>query len=218
MSKIQERLNSLRPYVVGIRYLQGIQLVDAILKDGWKIPSSEIIRVEPADDVPNYYMFFSDDEAIDIDDLLNYVQEVINHNLEREAKHKLLKEKVDELKVLFKNNGLNKLIKLKFSFEEPNLVPSLSDMDDFDEEDSLDYADETFDEEVVAKREPQKIVNETEIYKPIKKTNEQTTKFNDIDLPPKGEKIEVETFDEPDIVCKCGPNDICPICADSKGM
>jgi hypothetical protein len=218
MSKIQERLNSLRPYVVGIRYLQGIQLVDAILKEGWKIPSSEIIRVEPADDVPNYYMFFSDDEAIDIDDLLNYVQEVINHNLEREAKHKLLKEKVDELKVLFKNNNLNKLTKLKFSFDEPNLVPSLSDMDDFDEEDMLDYSDETFTEEVIIKKEEQRVVSESEIYKPVKPQNKETAKFNDIDLPPKGEKIEVEVFDEPEVICKCGPDEVCPICIESKGM
>ena len=44
MSKIQERLNTLRPYVIGIRYVQGIQLVDAILKEGWTVPESQLIQ------------------------------------------------------------------------------------------------------------------------------------------------------------------------------
>jgi hypothetical protein len=84
MSKIQERLNELRPYVVGIRYLQGIQLVDAVLKEGWAVPESQVIQRERVDGDENYYMFFSENEDIDIDDLLDYVQEIINLNIERE--------------------------------------------------------------------------------------------------------------------------------------
>ena len=72
MSKIQERLNALRPYVIGIRYLQGIQLVDAILKEGWTVPNSQVIQKEKVDGEENYYMFFSENDDIDIDDLLDY--------------------------------------------------------------------------------------------------------------------------------------------------
>ena len=81
MSKIQERLNALRPYVIGIRYLQGIQLVDAILKEGWTVPNSQVIQKEKVDGEENYYMFFSENDDIDFDDLLDYVQEIINLNI-----------------------------------------------------------------------------------------------------------------------------------------
>lgn len=220
MLKIQERLNQLRPYVIGIRYLQGIQLVDAVLKEGWKIPQSSIIRVEPADETNNYYMFFSDDETIDIDDLLDFVQEIINHNLEREAKHKLLKEKVDELKILFRGNPLEKLKKLKFNFDEPSLVPSLGDMDTLEDDDNMDYIDEEPIPEVkkneVNLKNEQIVVNETKVK--TTKTKQDSNKFNDVELPPKGEPIIVEEFKEPQVVCKCGPDEVCPECAEEKGV
>jgi hypothetical protein len=79
-------------------------------------------------------MFFSDGEEVDIDDLLDYVQEVINLNIEREKKYELLKVKVDELKRIFKENTLTKLQRLKFTFNEPDIIPSLMDMDDIDED------------------------------------------------------------------------------------
>ena len=49
MSKIQEMLDSLQPYVVGIRYLNGIQIVDAVFKEGWNIPNSDVIKKEFVD-------------------------------------------------------------------------------------------------------------------------------------------------------------------------
>jgi hypothetical protein len=54
MSKIQERLNLLRPYVIGIRYLEGIQLVDAVLKEGWTVPESQLIQKQKVDGEENY--------------------------------------------------------------------------------------------------------------------------------------------------------------------
>ena len=33
------------------------------------------------------------------------------------------------------------------------------------------------------------------------------------------EKIELEDFEEPkNIVCKCGPNEICPVCEEQKDL
>lgn len=221
MSKIQERLNALRPYVIGIRYLQGIQLVDAVLKEGWTVPESQLIQKERVDGEDNYYMFFSDSEDIDIDDLLDYVQEIINLNIEREKKYELLKEKVAELQKIFKDCSLNKLQRLKFTFSEPDIVPALIDMENIGDESATDLIEKTAKEE--KKPEPKKVEPETPKSEPTKSQKNGATKkaqtHNDIELPPKGQKIELEEFIEPtNIVCKCGPEEICPICEEEKDL
>jgi hypothetical protein len=215
MSKIQERLNALRPYVIGIRYLQGIQLVDAILKEGWTVPNSQVIQKEKVDGEENYYMFFSENDDIDIDDLLDYVQEIINLNIEREKKYELLKEKVVELQKIFKDNSYTKLQRLKFTFNEPDIIPSLIDMEKIDDDSAANLLDKTNEEvePVVEKVKP-------EVAKPAKNTAKRNgTMPNDIELPPRGQKIELEEFIEPtNIVCKCGPNEVCPICEEQKDL
>ena len=221
MSKIQERLNALRPYVIGIRYLQGIQLVDAILKEGWTVPESQLIQRERVEGEENYYMFFSDSEDIDIDDLLDYVQEIINLNIEREKKYELLKETVVELQKIFKDSSLTKLQRLKFTFSEPDIVPALIDMEKIAEESASDLIEKTAKEE--NKVEVKKVETETPKSGPTKSQKNNATKktqnHNDIELPPKGQKIELEEFIEPtNIVCKCGPEEICPICEEEKDL
>lgn len=205
MAKIQEKLNKLRPYVVGIRYIEGIQLVDAVLKEGWVTPESKLIRKQRVDGQDNYYMFIAESESVDIDDLLDYVESVIELNIEREKKFELLKIKVSELKSLFNVTPLNKLEKLKFTFNEPDIMPtSLLEMDE-----------EEFIEEPIDDSD----IDETKLTVEQKTFSEQNNKrqHKNIELPPKG-KIEVEDFKEPKIVCKCGPNDICPVCEEEKAI
>jgi hypothetical protein len=220
MSKIQERLNTLRPYVIGIRYVQGIQLVDAILKEGWTVPESQLIQKEKVDGEENYYMFFSDNEDIDIDDLLDYVREIIDLNIEREKKYELLKEKVAELQKIFKDNSLTKLQRLKFIFSEPDIIPPLIDMEKINEESATDLIQKTVINEKVEdeKIQPNLIKTESTKVKHENKTNKVET-FKSDEIPPKGQKIELEEFIEPsNIVCKCGPEEICPICEEEKDL
>lgn len=142
MSSIEKTLNSLQPYVIGIRYLEGKPLVDVVFKEGWSVPEIKNIQRVKGDEGMNYYMLFSEVDNIGLDDLLEYVSGVIKINLEREKKHDLLKTKVKELQVIFKNNNLTKLMNLKFSFKDENLVPDLSDMDvDVEEEEINDVID-----------------------------------------------------------------------------
>jgi hypothetical protein len=143
MSNIQKTLDSLQPYVIGIRYLEGTPLVDAVFKEGWTVPEDPKVKKVKGNDEMNYFMLFSEIEGIGLDELLAYVKKIIDINVEREKKHDLLREKVNELKEVFKKNSLDKLKRLKFSFVEEDLVPKL---DDFDIDD--DY-DEPFEEEVV---------------------------------------------------------------------
>lgn len=214
MSKIQEKLNALRPYVIGIRYVQGIQLVDAVFKEGWVIPKSEIIKQEMVDAGENYYMFYSENDDIDIDDLLDYVKEIINLNIERELKYELLSEKVEELKKIFKSSSLSKLQKLKFTFSEPDIMPSLIDIDDISTT-TVDEVSETTIEDNMG--ETVKVKSEIKNTTVKKETNKTKLTHNDIELPPKGDKIELVEFEEPsNIVCKCEPDEICPVCEDQK--
>jgi len=133
MSKIQETLDNLQPYVIGIRYLEGAVVVDAVFKEGWTVPDDANIKKVKGNDELNYYMIFSEVKNVGLDDLLNYVDKTIKVNLEREKKHDLLREKVNELKEIFKKNSLTKLQRLKFTFNEEELLPNLNDFDIDDE-------------------------------------------------------------------------------------
>jgi hypothetical protein len=148
MSNIQKTLDSLQPYVIGIRYLEGTPLVDAVFKEGWTVPEDPKVKKVKGNDEMNYFMLFSEVEGVGLDELLAYVKKTIDINVEREKKHDLLREKVNELKEVFKKNSLDKLKRLKFSFLEEDLVPKL---DDFDIDESYD---ETYEEEVVEEITP----------------------------------------------------------------
>lgn len=141
MSNIQKTLDSLQPYVIGIRYVEGTPIVDAVFKEGWTVPDEPKIKKLKGNDELNYYMLFSEVEGIGLDELLSYVRKTIDINVEREKKHELLREKVNELKEFFKKNSLDKLKRLKFTLTEEDLVPKLNDFD-------VDI-DESFEEEVV---------------------------------------------------------------------
>lgn len=129
MSNIQKTLDSLQPYVIGIRYLEGTPLVDAVFKEGWTVPDDNKVKKVRGNEEMNYYMLFSEVAGVGLDDLLDYVKKTIDLNIEREKKHDLLKEKVNELKEIFKKTSLDKLKRLKFNFSEEDLVPKLDDFD-----------------------------------------------------------------------------------------
>lgn len=218
MSNIQNKLDSLQPFITGIRYVQGIQVVDAAFKPGWNIPDSDVVKKEMVDVENNSFVFYTDKEGVTFDDLLDYVEGIISINIEREKKHELLKLKVKELQEIFKNTPLSKLNTLKFKFNESELIPSLEEMDiDLNEEPSI-----------VSQPSNREIKKQTEKVSTIKKTEESKINSNnnittanvkgqEIELPPKNSKIELEEFNEPvNIVCKCGPDDVCPICEEEK--
>jgi hypothetical protein len=133
---IQKTLDSLQPYVIGIRYLEGTPLVDVVFKEGWNVPEDAKIKKIKGNDDMNYFMLLSEIPGVGLDELLAFVEKTIKLNIEREKKHDLLKVKFNELKEVFKKTSLDKLKNLKFTFTEEDLVPTLTefDMDDFEEE------------------------------------------------------------------------------------
>ena len=125
MSKIQETLDELQPYVIGIRYVEGVPVVDVVFKEGWTVPDELNIKKVKGKEQINYYMLFSEVKGIGLDELLKFVEKTINLNIEREHKYELLTVKINELKEIFKHNSLEKLKTLNFSFDVDNLIPSI---------------------------------------------------------------------------------------------
>ncbi len=150
MSNIQKTLDALQPYVVGIRYVEGVPVIDAVFKEGWTVQSDQTIKTIKGDESLNYFMVYSDAPNIGVDELLGFVSKTIKMNQEREKKHELLKLKVEELKNIFKQNSLEKLTRLRFSFADEELVPKLNDFD-------LNIDDEIVEEEIIIPQ-PQKDV------------------------------------------------------------
>lgn len=132
MDATQKILDSLQPYLISIRYLEGIPVLDIVLKDGWIILDeiNDIKKVKGGDEKLNYFMIFSENKSINLSSLLAYVDKTIKINLEREKKHELLRIKVNQLKELFKKTSLSKLEKLKFTFGEEDFMTNISDIDD----------------------------------------------------------------------------------------
>ena len=102
---IQKRIDSLQPYVIQIRIVNGSTVVDTVFKDGWKVPTSKVITTVKGDDPQaNYFMIYTEVEDLGLDDIFDYIEKVIEINIEREKKYELLKVKTEELKEVFKKN------------------------------------------------------------------------------------------------------------------
>lgn len=238
MSSIQKVLESLQPYVIGIRYVDTMAVIDVIFKEGWVVPDSDKVKKAKGDEGLNYYMVFSDIEGVGIDDLLDYVSSTINFNLDREKKHELLKFKVKELQEIFKKNSLTKLTKLKFMFGEEELIPNLTDMD-YNEEDVTEtpvvievkkeeitpaqYVDENGKAEPLTEEQLEMIEEEKRAQR-FKQVQETTKKKSDvknlvtkkIELPPKKFTQPVIGNSEPD--CNCGETEACEKCVEYKDL
>lgn len=150
MSKIQNRLSALQPYVIGVRFQNDVSIVDAVFKKGWTVPKSEVILSDKGDSEDlNYHMFFSQTEGIGLDEILDHIEKIIGLNIEREKKHTLLKTKAIELQKLFKENPLSKLQTMRFVLDGEKLIEEMKP----DELDVVDFVlDETVEVEEQTKR------------------------------------------------------------------
>ena len=238
MGNIQEVMDKLQPYVIGIRYQDGNVLVDAVFKAGWIVPDDSLIKKVKGNEELNYYMIFSEANNIGLDDLLAYVDKTIKLNIDRETKHELLRVKVNELKEIFKQNTLSNLQRLKFTFgdEEEELMPSINELDNnqpikqvkVSEETiptqehiptNVNYLDEDGKPIVLSEEELELLEEEARAQKNIKmlesKKQKETTKIvKKVELPV---KIEVNPNDRDyDSDCDCGPEEACDKCIDKK--
>ena len=115
---LQEKLNSLRPYVTGIRFVKDLPVVDVVLKEGWNIFESTNITYKSSSNTKNYFMLFPKTPTDSIDNVIKHAEHVIEVNIEKENKLVLLRAKIEELKSLFTDKPLNELERLKFIIEK----------------------------------------------------------------------------------------------------
>ena len=120
----QEKLNELRPYVTGIRFVKDLPVVDVLLLENWDMFESDSVTYKSSSNNNNYFMVFPKNSEDSIDSVLDHVEYVIDFNVEKENKLSLLKAKIEELKFLFSEKPLKELERLKFIIEtidEPTL-------------------------------------------------------------------------------------------------
>jgi len=266
MSELQNRLKSLQPYLVQLRFPEGAPVVDMVFKKGWHVPTSEVIQSTKGDsEEVNYHMFYSIEEGIGLDEILDYIEKVIGLNIEREKKHALLKVKAKELQDLFRKNPLSKLEGMRFQLGGEQLVQEMAP-------DPLDVVDFNIETPIIETPTPQPVAQpqpevqqpqpepvaqpQPEVQQPVNEENvrrapngeiipplapedkgeldEDFQKFDltaneptitkkvngkKIDLPKKNSKpaIQLEEIEGPqNIVCKCGPEEVCPACEEQK--
>lgn len=118
MTSLQDRLKNLRPYVVGIRFVKDMPVVDVNIKEGWKILSSDKITINRSEKTKNYLMFYSENPSIEIDEILDFVETNIDYNNEIEAKEILFKSYIGKLKSIFENSSYDELKNLEFIFSK----------------------------------------------------------------------------------------------------
>ena len=112
MRELQKRINELQPYVKEFKFQDGYTIVSTNMSDKWVTLPSKVVGVD-GDGTTKF--FFSNMEDVGVDDILDYIEEIINYNREEEMKVELLRLKIDELGVLFHNNSLDVLKTLEFN-------------------------------------------------------------------------------------------------------
>ena len=124
---IKDRLDILLPYLQEIKFSQNIVLVGGLFYPKWIVkdsPSAEIKthKTGPNDDGKVVYHFYGEKNKINIDTLLDFLEEGINENLDRERKEDLFKKKVEELKNVFKSSTLTDLESLLIKVGEEEIA------------------------------------------------------------------------------------------------
>lgn len=101
------------PYLHALRRLKDYVSIDLIFPKNWEFPNEIIQKCQVVQNEKHQgdgiFLSFVSKANDELESLIDVIEELINHNLEREEKERLLRIKVTELKELFKHNSLNEL-------------------------------------------------------------------------------------------------------------
>jgi len=217
MSEELNRLEELQPYVIGIRFFGGMPVVEANFKDKWTIPESTVIGRERIDENGTSFMFFSRQDGIGMTELLDYIEGIIELNIEREKESELFKIKIKELQKLFTTNTLTKLQNMRFVLGiEPTIAPEFNP-DDINLEDEIELEEPTPQvveqperELAMAEEQTPRVFNTSKVELPPKPSN---GKAGSVELD--GNLIPEEAKLGP---CTHGPEEACIKCMDDMSM
>lgn len=106
-------------YLLQIRKIENYLMFDMVFPMSWKVPKRFVIEDKflnqgQHEDDKILLSFVADFQQKELDLTVNNIIGIINYNLEREEKDRLLQTKIDELKNIFDKQSLDNLKELKF--------------------------------------------------------------------------------------------------------
>lgn len=123
---IFKEINPLIEYFNQMRKLENYMVFDMIFPKTWKIPKKFIVEDKflnnGQDENSIFLSFISEYDEVEINKIQQNILGIVNYNLEREEKERLLETKISELKNIFDKESLDNLKKLKLqlnSLEKP---------------------------------------------------------------------------------------------------
>jgi len=116
---LYKELEPVISYIDSIRSLENYIVFDIKFPIGWKVLKKYIVEDKFVNNgVNDEYLslsFVAEFNENEISNTQNNILGIVNYNLEREAKEKLLESKISELKSIFDKESLDTLKVLKFN-------------------------------------------------------------------------------------------------------
>lgn len=119
---LQDRIIKNAQYFKGIEMMGQYPILKVSYPPKWGVFPSEndTIKVAKSEDTPNEWFYYTTLESVTLDDMFDLMENTIKVNLSAIAKIELLKLKIEELKVLFSNESLERLQTLQFTITDEN--------------------------------------------------------------------------------------------------
>ena len=117
---LQDEIMKLGDYFRGIEYFNDALIVKVNFPPRWQVfPSNDnLIKPAKSETSSGEYFYYGNMNNVSLDNIFSLIQETIEANKDAELKIKLMAEKMNELKELFKKNAYDDLTRLKFVIEE----------------------------------------------------------------------------------------------------
>lgn len=116
MLLIEEYIKELGNYFEGIERFNDALIVKVLFPEKWGVYSSPDKRIKPAksENNPQEYFYYGNSNDVKLEEIFQLIIETKKMNESVVNKIKLLKEKIEELKIFFKDKDIEELETLQF--------------------------------------------------------------------------------------------------------
>lgn len=117
---MQDRIKNLQPYFLGIEIKENLYIMRIALPNKWSAYNSddERIKATKSDTNKNEWFYYADVNEADLNEIFDLVEDTIRTNESVTKKIELMRVRMGELKELFQKESLERLMSLKFTFDE----------------------------------------------------------------------------------------------------
>lgn len=130
---LQIRIKKIKSYFRGFEYIDNLLLIKMEYNNKWEVFSTkdDTIKVTRDDNNPSLYYYYGD-VNLDHGMFFDLIEETIKHNVEREEKVHLLKDKIEELKHIFLDEDIEVLKTLTFNVKKKRVKKKIIKNDSID--------------------------------------------------------------------------------------